>query len=515
MRAVGRGPSSGLPPLELGPGRRRTAASTFRNGGHLLPRMRDESAMPTLRRQIEDLARTYVKQGVTIEELQSPRLHGTTRLSRPMDPRARAQAAMDAATTQPLPLQLDSPSRLRVNPDGSPSKRVTAGMPSRPEFYPAPPAREDNMAATGFDPSARLAAFRQRPERPGDLSGGARLVSTGTSGLTSNPYAAKDPPKVVKPSSQSSSKTDPLAPFGLRTLGPIAAGAFSTVVRALRANGGGGGSGGGGMDAEVAVKSFNRVKYQREPWLKESLKSELEVLGMLQSTCHPHVANLLSVHEATQATHAVLEYCSGGSVHRHLRSLRHGHGLSEPHAALVVHQLITALAHLHSHQIAHRDVKPENVLYTDGARRSVKLCDFGFALHCGKKLLKTVCGSPAYMAPELCTKGAYLGPPVDVWALGCFAFEALHGLCAFRASDMATLQLRIKRCDHTPFSKTLSLAVQRAVRSLLVVDAEQRPSADASVQSWEALRRAPDADASVDRRQALPAAASVIDHRMS
>ena len=160
-------------------------------------------------------------------------------------------------------------------------------------------------------------------------------------------------------------------------------------------------------------------------------------------------------------------------------------------------------------------MKPENVLYTDGARRSVKLCDFGFALHCGKKLLKTVCGSPAYMAPELCTKGAYLGPPVDVWALGCFAFEALHGLCAFRASDMATLQLRIKRCDHTPFSKTLSLAVQRAVRSLLVVDAEQRPSADASVQSWEALRRAPDADASVDRRQALPAAASVIDHRMS
>ena len=116
--------------------------------------MRDESAMPALRRQSEELARTYVKQGVTIEELQSPRLHGTTRLSRPMDSRARAQAAMGAATTQPQPLQLDSPSRLRVNPDGSPSKRVTAGMPSRPEFYPAPPAREDKMAETGFDPPA-------------------------------------------------------------------------------------------------------------------------------------------------------------------------------------------------------------------------------------------------------------------------------------------------------------------------------------------------------------------------
>ena len=47
------------------------------------------------------------------------------------------------------------------------SERVTAGMPSRPEFYPAPPAREDKVAETGFDPSARLAAFRQRPERPG------------------------------------------------------------------------------------------------------------------------------------------------------------------------------------------------------------------------------------------------------------------------------------------------------------------------------------------------------------
>ena len=69
------------------------------------------------------------------------------------------------------------------------------------------------------------------------------------------------------------------------------------------------------------------------------------------------VANLIDVHEAQNATHAILEYCAGGSIHRHLRSLRHGHAFSEGFGSLLVHQLSLALAHLHSMGIAHRDVK--------------------------------------------------------------------------------------------------------------------------------------------------------------
>lgn len=197
------------------------------------------------------------------------------------------------------------------------------------------PARTE-AAQKGSDPSA----YNQRRPDGSDHSG--RLVARVMPGRAR--------------------RNDPLAPFGYQTLGPIAAGAFSTVVRARQVHGG---ADEGEPTAEVAVKSFNRAKYQKAGWLRSALKNELDVLGELQQSRHPHIANLLHLHEAPQATHAVLQYCAGGSVHRHLRSLRHGTGLTEARCGQLTHQLALAIAHLHGLGIAHRDVKPENVLYTD------------------------------------------------------------------------------------------------------------------------------------------------------
>ena len=91
--------------------------------------------------------------------------------------------------------------------------------------------------------------------------------------------------------------------------------------------------------------------------------------------------------------------------------------------AILLRKVGSALVLLHSLGVAHRDVKPANVLFTDTARRDVKLCDFGFALCCGGRRIKSVCGSPAYMAPEIWKRESYEGAPVDVWALGSFLYE--------------------------------------------------------------------------------------------
>ena len=104
-------------------------------------------------------------------------------------------------------------------------------------------------------------------------------------------------------------------------------------------------------------------------------------------------------------------------------------GLAERVAATVIGQVASALRHLHAAGACHRDVKPENVLYVDGACTRVKLCDFGFAVICSSdRRLKTVCGTPQYMAPEIWRAdpgGTYAGPPVDMWSLGALAYEAL------------------------------------------------------------------------------------------
>jgi len=67
-------------------------------------------------------------------------------------------------------------------------------------------------------------------------------------------------------------------------------------------------------------------------------------------------------------------------------------------------QLVSAVEYLHSMDIAHRDLKCENVLLT--GRDQIKISDFGFARYChnddGKRILSdTYCGSAAYAAPEI------------------------------------------------------------------------------------------------------------------
>lgn len=111
------------------------------------------------------------------------------------------------------------------------------------------------------------------------------------------------------------------------------------------------------------------------------------------------------------------------------------------------------------------------------SRQTVKLCDFGFAISCGNRKLRSVCGSPAYMAPELSSHESYWGPPVDLWALGCFIFEVIHGCPPFRGDSLDTLNLRIKRVDHAPFLRSLSTEARKVIKLLLVVDPLERVAA--------------------------------------
>ena len=418
------------------------------------PRGKANPQLKAIRRLVDDLHQEEDRQRV-----QQYQPHHQP----PQQPHQRSPRAHPSQHSQPQqyqPEQQQHHHRLRPPPPPHPptgargraARPLAAGAPGRTRTRLEMPG--DTAAQTGTDPSSRP------PKRPDRSDGSVRSVPR-------NPNAA-------------SKRTDPLAAFGYRTTGPIAAGAFSTVVRARRATGGG----------EVAVKSFAKAKYAKAGWLKTALKNELEVLQLLRATSHAHVANLLELHEAPNATHAILEYCSGGSVHRHLKSLRHGEGFAEAFGGLLTAQLALALAHLHENGVCHRDVKPENVLYSDASRTSIKLCDFGFAVVCGDRKLRTVCGSPAYMAPELSTREAYHGPPVDLWALGCFAFEVLQGIPPFRGESLDSLNLRIKRVDHAPFKKTLSSEGRKLIKRLLVADAQARLPAAEAAAAWKLVAAA-------------------------
>ena len=198
------------------------------------------------------------------------------------------------------------------------------------------------------------------------------------------------------------------------------------------------GDGAGGMTA-----TFQRVKTRRGQGGRGEHAQRAHVLKRLQPSAHPAIANVVEVLEAEKTTHVALEYCAGGSP---AASCSRRARLRV--AATVIGQVASALRHLHA-AACHRDVKPENVLYVDGACTRVKLCDFGFAVICSSdRRLKTVCGRSVHGARDLARRSRRHLRGSSPWSLGALAAEALHGHAAFRGSSMEQLKMRVLRADH-------------------------------------------------------------------
>ena len=84
------------------------------------------------------------------------------------------------------------------------------------------------------------------------------------------------------------------------------------------------------------------------------------------------------------------------------------------------------LSYLHSHRIAHGDLKPENFLLTTSGH--LKIADFGSSqLTRAGHLVRRTTGTPAFMAPEMCEGESYHARMADVWALGVCLYMFIFG----------------------------------------------------------------------------------------
>lgn len=112
-------------------------------------------------------------------------------------------------------------------------------------------------------------------------------------------------------------------------------------------------------------------------------------------------------------------------------------GLDDKYARQIFTQIIDGLSYIHKKNIAHRDLKLENCFLDKDCK--VKIADFGLQKAFGGPLgiqLKTRCGTPNYMAPELLGgKDPYDGPAVDVFACGAILFILKFAKFAFSASN--------------------------------------------------------------------------------
>lgn len=212
---------------------------------------------------------------------------------------------------------------------------------------------------------------------------------------------------------------------------------------------------------------------------------EVEILRQLK---HRNVCRLKSAFvDGDSAIYLVLELVNGGNL---LDLIRMHGGLDEPLSQHIVHQVCLALSYVHAKGIAHRDLKPENVLLTKDTPPIVKVADFGLAKSKdSKSLLKTMCGTYSYQAPEigLPSKDGYQ-PSVDSWSLGVMVFFMLTDKLLFTDNngleDYWSYSERI--IDWDPLEKTsVSPAGQSFVKDLLQYWSEDRlSSSEALAHPW-------------------------------
>jgi len=143
---------------------------------------------------------------------------------------------------------------------------------------------------------------------------------------------------------------------------------------------------------------------------------------------HPNVVDFIDAYflPEKQELWVALELMTGGDLTSTLTSPYAVIPMPEPEIAYICIQILNALNYMHQGNQVHRDLKSDNVLLN--VRGEFKLADFGMAvqLTAQKASLKTVVGSPYWMAPEILMEKNY-GKEVDVWSFGCIVIEMIDG----------------------------------------------------------------------------------------
>ena len=154
--------------------------------------------------------------------------------------------------------------------------------------------------------------------------------------------------------------------------------------------------------------------------------------------------------------------------------------LSQAESVDLVMGVAEALGHAHGHGVVHRDVKPSNIVLSDGSIHNPVLIDFGLVrLRASEQTqLHRAMGTPSYMAPEQARCASEVDARADVFSLGCVLFRCLTGVVPFAGPDMISVLTKIL-IEEPPRVLTLVPSVvpelDQLVHEMLSKDREKRP----------------------------------------
>ncbi|XP_065406492.1 death-associated protein kinase 1 isoform X2 [Chrysemys picta bellii] len=216
-----------------------------------------------------------------------------------------------------------------------------------------------------------------------------------------------------------------------------------------------------------------RTKSSRRGVSREDIEREVNILKEIQ---HPNVITLHDVYENKTDVILILELVAGGELFDFLAEKE---SLTEEEATEFLKQILNGVYYLHTLQIAHFDLKPENIMLLDRnvPKPRIKIIDFGLAhkIDFGNEF-KNIFGTPEFVAPEIVNYEP-LGLEADMWSIGVITYILLSGASPFlgetKQETLANVSAVNYDFEEEFFSNTSALA-KDFIRRLLVKDPKKR-----------------------------------------
>ncbi len=223
------------------------------------------------------------------------------------------------------------------------------------------------------------------------------------------------------------------------------------------------------LERDVALKELAVPDYlsdEEKEEVRERFRLEAKAAARLT---HPHILTVHDILSTDERQFIVMEYLEGKT----LRDILAERTFSAEEVMSIAPMIGEALDYAHSHDIIHRDIKPDNIFVLENG--NIKVADFGIA-----KMLKVsdrthtdvIMGTPNYIAPEL-IKGMSYDHRVDIFSLGVTLYEMLAGKRPFDAENDYAIIFKVASEEPVPLDEyreglpsNLVRAVHRAMQKV-------------------------------------------------
>ena len=237
---------------------------------------------------------------------------------------------------------------------------------------------------------------------------------------------------------------------------------------------------------KLAINKITKEKFAIKIYEKEKLNSNskkscvLKEIQILRKLNHKNIAKLIEVISTEKQILIVQELIEGISLREYYNNeIRNQKGISIHKESIfkkIFYQIFSAMDYIHKKNIAHRDIKLENILLK--SNYEIKIIDFGFGMYNPeKKLQKFFCGTPNYMPPEIAEKKPYVGQLADMWSLGVLVYKIFCADFPFKGKDEKELYKSIKSGKFS-YAKYTPEYAKKIIGSLIVLDPNKRISCE-------------------------------------